>query len=90
MKLTRYEKELARVVAEKYGKLSAGEIVGELCRIGVVDHTLCKVLAVRRWVAEGVERGGRKVETMWLAAEHFCVTYEYVRKCVYYYTDVNI
>ncbi len=77
--MTRYEKELARIVAERYGNLPAGELVAELCRIGVVDHTLCKVLAVRRWVEEAVSGGEGKVDAMWLAAEHFCATYEYVR-----------
>ncbi len=88
--MTRYEKELARIVAERYGKLPAAEIVAELCRIGVVDHTLCKVLAVRRHVDELVKSGSGKVDAMWLAAEYFCATYEYVRKCMYYYIDINI
>ncbi len=90
MRLTRYEKELARIVAEKYGELPPARLVEELCRIGVVDHTLCKVLAVRRWVDEALKAGNRKVDAMWMASEHFCATYEYIRKCMYYYTDVNI
>ena len=90
MKLTRYEKELARIVAERYGDFSPARLVEELCRMGVVDHTLCKVLAVRRWVEEAVKGGSGKVEAMWMAAEYFCATYEYVRKCMYYYNDVNI
>ncbi len=88
--MTRYEKELARIVALRYGKLPAAELVAELCRIGVVDHTRCKILSVRRYVEELVKEGAKKVDAMWLAAEHFCATYEYVRKCMYYYTDVNI
>jgi ribosomal protein L17 len=79
------------MVAEKYGDLTPGRLVEELCRIGVIDHTLCKVLAVRRYVEELTKSGLHgKVEAMWIAAEHFCATYEYVRKCMYYYTDVNI
>ena len=89
-KLTRYEKELCRIVAERYGGLTATGLVEELCRIGVIDHTRCKVLAVRRWVEEAVRAGSGKVEAMWMAAEHFCATYEYVRKCMYYYNDINI
>ncbi len=88
--MTRYEKELVRVIAERYGELPAVELTALLLRIGVVDHTLCKVLAVRRWVEDEVRTGTGKVDAMWLAAEHFCATYEYVRKCMYYYTDVNI
>jgi hypothetical protein len=89
--MTRYEKELVGIIDEQYGdSLSAGALVEELIRIGVVDHTRCKVLVVRRYVDELVKGGCGKVEAMWLAAEHFCATYEYVRKCMYYYTDVNI
>ncbi len=88
--MTLYEKELARIVGERYGKLNAAELVAELCRIGVVDHTRCKILAVRRRVEELVHDGHRKIEAMWLAADQFCATYEYVRKCMYYHTDVNI
>ena len=88
--MTRYEKELARIVSERYGDMPAGELVAELCRIGVVDHTLCKVFAVRRYVDRLTGDGTGKVDAMWLAAEHFCATYEYIRKCMYYYKDVNI
>ncbi len=88
--MTRYEKELARIVAERYGEISVSELMERLCRIGVIDHTLCKVLTVRRHVEGLVREGTGKVDAMWLAAEHFCATYEYVRKCMYYYKDINI
>jgi hypothetical protein len=88
--MTRYEKELACIVAERYGNLSATQLVAQLCRIGVIDHTLCKVLAVRRYVEEAVKEGSGRMAAMWLATGHFSVTFEYVRKCIYYYRDVNI
>lgn len=88
--LTRYQAELARVVDEKYGSLTAGRIVAELCTLGVIDHTLCKVIVVRRWVDEAVRLGDTKSAAMWRAADHFCATYEYIRNCMYHYTDVNI
>lgn len=87
--MTIYQKELARIVAERLGG-KAADVVECLCQMGVVDHTLCKVLAVREHVAELVKGGAGKVDAMWMAAERFCATYEYIRKCVYYYTDVNI
>jgi len=90
MQLTRYQKDLAQIVETRYAGMSPAALVAELCRIGVVDHTLCKVLAVRRWVDDAVKGGHRKVEAMWMASEHFCSSYEYVRKCMYYYNDVNI
>jgi hypothetical protein len=88
--LTRYEKELVRLVALRYGNLSPAALVEELCRAGVIDYTRCKVLAVRRWVDEAVKRGDGRVEAMVFAAEYFCATFEYVRKCMYYHKDVNI
>ena len=74
----------------RYGTLTAGELAGKLFEIGVLDHTLCKVLAVREYVAARVAEGRKKIDAMWEASEHFCCTYEYIRKCVYYYTDVNL
>ena len=88
--MTRYEKELARIVTQRWANVPASELIEKLCAIGVIDHTLCKVLVVRRYVDELVRTGTGKVDAMWLAAEHFCATYEYVRKCMYYYKDLNI
>jgi hypothetical protein len=88
--LTRYETELVRLVAMRYPGLAPAALVEELCRAGVIDYSRCRVLAVRRWVEEAVKRGDGKVAAMWRAADHFCATFEYVRKCMYYHTDVNI
>lgn len=87
---TSYEKEFARIIAERYGEFPAERIVEELCRMGFVDHNLCKVLAVRLWVDKAIKEGNGKVDAMWMAAEYFCTTYEYVRKCMYYYTCVDL
>lgn len=87
--MTIYMKELVGMLDRRYGKLPTGELAGKLFEIGVLDHTLCKVLAVREYVAEQVKAGEKKIDVMWKAAEHFSCSYEYVRKCIYYYTDVN-
>ena len=87
---TVHEKELARIVEQRYGHLPVAEIVIELCQMGVVDHVKCKVLAIRRWVEACVDQGAGKVDAMWMAADKFCCTYEYVRKCLYYYKDINL
>lgn len=88
--MTIYVKELLMMLDKRYGTLSAGEMADKLFEIGVVDHTLCKVLVVREFVAAKVKNGEKKIDAMWNAAEHFCCTYEYIRKCVYYYTDINL
>lgn len=88
--MTIYIKELLGRLSDRYGSLSNTQLAAKLFEIGVVDHTLCKVLAVREYVAEEVKSGKKKTDAMWYAAEKFSCTYEYVRKCVYYYTDVNL
>lgn len=87
--MTIYVKDLIDRVEQRYGDMDVRDFAHKLFTMGVVDHTLCKVLAVREHVASQVKDGEKKVDAMWIAAEHFCCTYEYVRKCVYYYTDVN-
>ena len=88
--MTIYMKELVGMLDRRYGKMPAEEFAGKLFEIGVLDHTLCKVLAVREYVAARVRGDVKKIDAMWEAAEHFSCSYEYVRKCIYYYTDVNI
>ena len=87
--MTLYQKALARIVETHYGELPPGKIVEKLIELGVVDLTLCKVLAVREFVADRQKEGLKKIDAMWMATEHFACSYEYVRKCVYYYTDIN-
>lgn len=88
--MTIYMKELVSLLDRKYGQMATEELAGKLFKIGVLDHTLCKVLAIREYVAEMVRSGEKKVDAMWRAAEHFSCSYEYIRKCMYYYVDVNI
>ena len=69
--------------------LSPRELTEKLIRMGVVDFSRCKILAVREYVLDRIREGKGKVDVMWDAAERFACSYEYVRKCVYYYRDVN-
>lgn len=88
--MTIYEKQLATLLTQKYPKLDAQQLLEKLIEIGVVDFTLCKVLAVREYVEEKMREGSKKIDAMWCASEQFGCTYEYIRKCVYYYTDVRM
>ncbi len=88
--VTRYQKELARLIAREYGNLSADKLIEKLYRMGVIDHSLCKVLTVRRWVDDTMKSGYRKGKAMLMASDKFCTSYDYIRKCMYYYTDVNL
>lgn len=87
--MTIYVRELIERLDKKYGKLNGVDMAQKLFDLGVVNHTLCKVLAVRDFVDQQVKEGEKKVDAMWIASEKFCCTYEYIRKCVYYYTDIN-
>lgn len=87
---TTYQKHLTSIVEERFGELSHAELLEKLFEMGVVDFSRCKILAIREYVEELVRKGEKKTNAMWIAAEHFICSYEYVRKCMYYYTDVNI
>ncbi len=90
MELSIYQQELADAIARRYKKLPPEKLVAELCRMGLLDHPLCKVLAVRTWVDRAVAAGSQKVDAMWAASEKFCTSFEYIRKCIYYYKDINL
>lgn len=87
--MTRYEKELVRMVEQRFPDLSPAQLLPKLMEMGVVDSSRCKVLAVRRHVETLMRVGGKKTDAMWAAADYFACSYEYVRKCMYYYVDVN-
>lgn len=87
---TRHQTLLIETITEKYGHLPVEKLLAKLCETGVIDHTRCKVLAVRRTVDQLVKRPMAKVDAMQQAADQCCVSYEYVRKCMYHYNDVNL
>ncbi len=88
--MTTYQKHLSQIISERYPALSGAQLLDKLFDMGVVDFTRCKVLAVREYVDKLVRADSKKTDAMWMAAEKFVCSYEYVRKCMYYYTDVNI
>ncbi len=88
--MTLYEKQLVKIIDAHYGELNTKNLLEKLIKMGVVDYTRCKILAVRNVVDEMVKKGMKKSDAMWSAAEQFACSYEYIRKCMYYYTDVNI
>lgn len=89
MNLTVYEKQLIESIGRLYPSPDTKSMVEKLINMGVVDTTRCKVLVIREYVDELVKDGSGKVDAMYAAAEKFCCSYEYVRKCMYYYKDVN-
>lgn len=90
MKLTIYDRQLITSIDRLWPGLDTASLVERLICIGVVDPVKCKVLVVREHVDELVSQGHGKVDSMYMAAEKFCCSYEYVRKCVYYYKNINL
>lgn len=80
-KLTEYLTSIIR----GYSPEQAVEILGDR---GILDYTLLKVQLVRDYVKTQTESGISRVDAMWAASDYFKVTYEYVRKCIYYYNDL--
>lgn len=88
--MTSYEKELISQLEQHYPRLSTTRLLEKLMDMGVIDFSRCKILAVRSRVEQLIKQGYKKIDAMWEAASHFACSYEYVRKCMYYYQDVNL
>jgi CheY-like chemotaxis protein len=88
--MTLYQKRLNELVLTQMPQADGRQIVDRLFQLGVIDNTLLKVLVIREYVEKSVRQGESKLNAMWQATEIFACTYEYVRKCVYYYKDVNL
>lgn len=87
--MTTYEKEFLQIITVKYGNVSTDEIFARLVSMGIIEPTMCKVAVIRNYVNSLVDSGMGKLDAMWSATEHFACTYEYVRRCIYYYRDMN-
>lgn len=85
-----YQKRLRELVRAHDLCDDGEQIVDMLFKVGVIDNTLVKVLVIREYVDELMRGGETKLNAMWRATEIFACTYEYVRKCVYYYKDINL
>ena len=88
--MTIYEKKLSKQLLQRYPQMTPEELITKLIEIGVVDATRCKVLSVREYVNSLLQLGYKKIDAMWKATEIFSCSYEYIRKCMYYYTDMNV
>ncbi|MFI3331305.1 MAG: hypothetical protein R3Y38_05825 [Rikenellaceae bacterium] len=84
-----YERELKKILAGKCEDESLNVIIDTLFKIGVIDYSQCKALCIRKWCKEKVAEGMGIVDAMWEATEIFACSYEYARKCIYYYKDLG-
>ncbi|MCC8087935.1 MAG: hypothetical protein LIO79_01515 [Rikenellaceae bacterium] len=87
--MTTYQKEFIEVMCKKFRSKEIVKLLEILMSSGVVDDTMLKVFVIRKFVFSEASNGNSKLNAMWKATEHFCCSYEYVRKCIYYYKDVD-
>ena len=90
MTTTLYDKKIIDLMEQKFPGRDAGKITENLIRMGLVDSTKCKILMIREFVSKLVRNGSGKIDAMYTAAEEFCCSFEYVRKCIYYYKNINL
>ncbi len=88
--MTVYEKKLKEIISEEFAGEAGERIIDFLFKAGIIDYTLAKVLVIREYIRRELESGETKLNAMWNATEIFACSYEYVRKCMYYYKDINI
>lgn len=88
--MTIYQRKLEETIRKKCQTSTLSETIELLFNLGVIDNTLIKVLVIREYVNEKVKTGISKLDAMWQATEAFACSYEYVRKCLYYYKDINV
>ena len=89
--MTLYQKRLHEIVRSQCMHPEEGcDLVDRLFKVGVIDSTLVKVLVIREYVEQLMRKGESELNAMWMATEIFACTYEYVRKCIYYYKDINL
>ncbi len=88
--MTIYERRLYDAIAELYPCLDPRGIFEKLVETGIIDFSRCKILVIREHVEAQMRKGVKKIDAMWETADTFACSYEYVRKCVYYYRDINL
>ena len=90
MILTLYDRKVIDFMDRQFPGKEAGKFTEQLIRMGLVDNTKCKILMIREYVSEMVRKGSGKIDAMYSAAEEFCCSFDYVRKCIYYYKNINL
>lgn len=90
MRLTIHEKAFVESASERLAGRSAREVIEALLRMGVINPKMCRVAVVRDCIARLRRDGERITDAMWIAAERYALSYEFVRQCVYYHKGVNM
>lgn len=88
--MTIYQKKFNEIIKNNFDGYSTPQILEVMFEMGVIENTILKVLVIREFVKKLVVGGESKITAMWKATEIFACSFEYVRKCMYYYKDVNL
>lgn len=90
MILTIHEKAFVEAASKRLAGMDTPGVIEALVRMGVINPKMCKVAVVREYI-DSLRREGRRItDAMWIAAERFALSYEFVRQCVYYHKGVNL
>lgn len=85
-----YDKDFIRQFSSLYDGLPVDEVLNKLQEMGLLNPVAVSATIIREHVATLLSSGEKKTDAMWMATEHFGCSYEYVRKCVYFYPDANL
>lgn len=88
--MTCYERRLARHLGLRLGTTDSARVVEYLARRGLLDYRACKIFTVREFLQKLIRGGVSTTEALWQASERFACTYEYARRCLYDYRDMNL
>ncbi|MDY3978996.1 MAG: hypothetical protein SOZ00_03150 [Tidjanibacter sp.] len=84
MTTTIYDRALDLAVEERCAGMTPAEMISTLREMNLLDPTRCKAFLAKEMVTALTDGGMTKIEAMYTAAEHFCCSYECIRKYVYY------
>ncbi|MCL1943575.1 MAG: hypothetical protein FWF54_08550 [Candidatus Azobacteroides sp.] len=87
--ITSIEKKFVEIYRQKHPE-SEEKTIFALMENNLIDFRTCKIALIRYFVHDCVKRGCGKREAMRLIADDMACSYEYVRKVMYYYNDINI
>lgn len=87
--MTSLEKRFIEVFKNKHPQCDENT-VKLLLESNFIDFRTMKIALTRHYVEECVKRGCGKREAMMLVANDLATSYEYVKKAMYYYNDVNV
>ena len=87
--ITSIERKFVEIYTKKHPNAQENTIFA-LIESKLIDFRTCKIALIRHFVDDCVKKGCGKREAMRLVANDMACSYEYVKKAMYYFNDINI